>query len=191
MTAQQIHDSYRAQLARIENNKTYSEHAKQVLSAKAYKQAADQLEAARQAEVDTLVRQRASLQRRMFGQVGTADAQTVIARRDANDRAAKLDDPRIAAEALQRAEMEGDTLMAQAIATQAAQNGWSDVLGSYATDRPGFADAANEFNELPDPDDWQFKFRHAGQFIATMPSALANANPGEVDRLAQQDLEAA
>lgn len=191
MTAQHIHDTYRAQLARIESNRTYSDHAKRVLSAKAYKQAAEQLDTLRQAEVDDLVRQRAALQRRMFGQAGTADAQTVIARRDANDRAAKLDDPRIATEALQRAEMEGDTLMAQAIATRAAQHGWGDVLGAYATDRPGFADAANEFNELPDPDDWQFKFRHTGQFIAPAPSSLANANPGEVDRLAAEDLEAA
>lgn len=191
MTARQIHDTYQAQLARIESNRTYSDDAKRAMSARAYKQAAAQLEELRQAEVDTIVRRRAALQRRMFGQAGTADAQTVIARRDANDRAAKFDDPRTATDALQRAEMEGDTLMAQAIASRAAQYGWGDVLSTYATDRPGFAEAAAEFNQLPDPDDIEFKFRHTGQFIAVPPSSLANANPGEVDRLAQQDLEAA
>ncbi|MFJ2741872.1 hypothetical protein ACIO3O_19665 [Streptomyces sp. NPDC087440] len=191
MNRDQIHETYKAQLARIESNRALSDHARKVLSAKAYKQAAAQLEAARQVEIDTLTRQRAALQRRMFGQAGTADAQTVVARRDANDRAAQLDDPRKAADMLQRAEMEGDTLMAQAVAARAAQCGWGDVLTAYSTDRPGFADAAAEFNELPDPDDWQFNFRHTGQFIATPPSSLANANPGEVDRLAQQDLEVA
>ncbi|KWT62847.1 hypothetical protein ADL21_06280 [Streptomyces albus subsp. albus] len=191
MTAQQIHDTYAAQLARIENNRTYSDHAKRVLAAKAYKQAQAQLEEIRQAEVTALTKQRASLQRRMFGRQGDADVQTVIARRDANDRAAKLESPRDATDALQRAEMEGDSLMAQAIATRAAQYGWNDVLTSYAADRPGFTEAVHEFNELPDPDGFEFKFRHTGQFIAPVPSCLASAQPGEVDRLAEDDMEAA
>lgn len=191
MNAQQIHETYQAQLARIENNKTYSDHAKRVLSAKAYKQAAEQLEQTRQAEVDSINKQRAALQRRMFGQAGAADAQTVIARRDANDRAAKFEDRREAAEALQRAEMEGDTLMAQAIATKASQHGWDDVLSAYAADRPGFAEAVAEFNETPNPDDFEWSFRHTGQFIPAAPAALTNANPAEVERLAQQELEAA
>lgn len=191
MTAQKIHDTYAAQLARIEDNRTYSDHAKRVMAAKAYRQAQTQLEEVRQAEVDALTKQRASLQRAMFGRHGTADPSAVIARRDANDRAAKLDDRREAADALQRAEMEGDTLMAQAIATRAAQYGWNDVLSTYAADRPGFTDAAREYNELPDPDDMEFKFRHTGQFIPAVPSSLAAAQPGEVDRLAADDIEAA
>lgn len=191
MNAQQIHDSYQAQLARIESNRTYSTHAKQVLAAKAYKEAQAQLEQVRQAEVDSINRQRAGLERRMFGQQGNADANTVIARRDANDRAAKLEDPQTAADALKRAQMEGDNLMAQAIATRAAQSGWGDVLGTYAADRPGFAEYAQEYNELPDPTDMEWNFRHTGQFIPVAPSSLANAGPAEVDRLAQQELEAA
>ncbi|MEV5353275.1 hypothetical protein [Streptomyces sp. NPDC052693] len=190
MDREQILTAYQRQLERIESSRTYSDHAKRVMSAKAYKEAQGALDQLRQAEVDSLTTRRTQLQRRMFGHEGTADANTVIARRDANDRAAKLDDPRIAQEALHTAQMEGDALMAQAIATRAAQYGWSDVLGAYAGDRPGFQEAAQEYSQLPDPDDWQWKFHHTGQFLAGPPSNLYDASASEIERLAQVDLDA-
>ncbi|MEH0553421.1 hypothetical protein [Streptomyces sp. B21-101] len=189
MNRDQIIDSYTRQLDRIEANRAYSDHAKRVLAAKAYKSAQTALEQLRQAEVDSINTRRSQLQRRMFGHQGTADAQTVIARRDANDRAAKLDNPRTAGELLATAQMEGDDLMAQAIATRAAQSGWNDVLGSYAGDRPGFQQAAEEYSTLPDPEDWKWKFHHTGQFMAGAPRTLSDAAPHEIDRLAQQDLD--
>ncbi|MFE6530033.1 hypothetical protein ACFVMA_13950 [Streptomyces rochei] len=190
MTREQIIAAYSSKLERIEASRTYSDHAKRVMAAKAYKEAQAALDQLRQGEVDSISTRRAQLQRRMFGHPGTADAQTVIARRDANDRAAKLDDPRVAQEALQTAQMEGDDLMAQAIAARAAQSGWSDVLGSYAGGRPGFQEAAEEYSQLPDPDNWQWKFHHTGQFMAGAPSNLRDAQPHEIDRLAAVDLDA-
>jgi hypothetical protein len=190
MTRDQILAAYQRKLDRIESSRTYSDHAKRVMSAKAYKEAQGALEQLRQAEVDSINTRRSQLQRRMFGHQGTADAQTVIARRDANDRAAKLDNPRVAAEMLQTAQMEGDTLMAQAIATRAAQAGWGDVLGAYSADRPGFQQAVEEYNSLPNPDDWQWKFQHTGQFLAGTPRALYDASASEIERLAQVDLDA-
>jgi hypothetical protein len=189
MNRDQILDAYNRKLQRIESSRTYSDHAKKVMAAKAYKEAQGALEQLRQSEVDSINTRRTQLQRRMFGHQGTADAQTVIARRDANDRAAKLDDPRVAGEMLQAAQMEGDDLMAQAIAARAAQFGWGDVLGSYAGGRPGFEEAAQEYSQLPDPDDWQWKFHHTGQFLAGTPSALANAQPHQIDALAEQSLD--
>ncbi|MFF1548725.1 hypothetical protein [Streptomyces sp. NPDC058291] len=189
MNREQILDNYNRQLARIEASRTYSDHAKKVMAAKAYTTAQSALERLRQSEVDSINTRRSQLQRRMFGHQGTADAQTVIARRDANDRAAKLDDPRAAGEMLATAQMEGDDLMAQAIATRAARSGWNDVLGSYASDRPGFQQAAEEYSSLPDPDDWKWKFQHTGQFLAGTPRTLSDAAPHEIDRLAQQNLD--
>jgi hypothetical protein len=190
MNREQILHAYTRKLQQIDSSRTYSDHAKRVLAAKAYKEAQGALDQLRQAEVDTLTTRRSQLQRRMFGHQGSADAQTVIARRDANDRAAKLDDPRVAQDALRTAQMEGDDLMAQAIAARAAQNGWSDVLGSYAGGRPGFEEAAQEYSQLPDPDNWQWKFHHTGQFMAGPPSNLHDAQPHEIDRLAAVDLDA-
>ncbi|MFI6767264.1 hypothetical protein [Streptomyces sp. NPDC050355] len=190
MNRERIQENYARQLARIEGSKVYSDHAKRVMAAKVYKQAQDALNQLRDAEVSQLRTRRSSLQRRMFGAHGDQDPNTVVARRDANDRAGKLEDPREAKAALQRAEMEGDATMAQAIATRAAQNGWGDVLADYTATRPGFTAAAEEFNSLPDPDDWQWKFAHTGQFLAGPPSVLSNASPQEIERLAQQDMEA-
>ncbi|MFJ9858896.1 hypothetical protein ACIRVN_15585 [Streptomyces albogriseolus] len=190
MNREQILHAYTRKLQQIDASRTYSDHAKRVMAAKAYKEAQGALDQLRQAEADSLATRRSQLQRRMFGHQGSADAQTVIARRDANDRAAKLDDPRVAQEALQTAQLEGDDLMAQAIAARAAQSGWGDVLGAYAGARPGFKEAAEEYNQLPDPEDWQFKFRHAGQFLAGPPSNLHDAQPHEIDRLAAVDLDA-
>ncbi|MEV5420279.1 hypothetical protein [Streptomyces albogriseolus] len=190
MNREQILHAYTAKLKQIDSSRTYSDHAKRVMAAKAYKEAQGALDQLRQAEVDSLTTRRSQLQRRMFGHQGSADANTVIARRDANDRAAKLEDPRVAQEALQAAQMEGDDLMAQAIAARAAQYGWGDVLGSYAGSRPGFKEAAEEYSGLPDPDNWQWKFHHTGQFMAGPPSNLHDAQPHEIDRLAAVDLDA-
>ncbi|MEU9581068.1 hypothetical protein [Streptomyces chilikensis] len=189
MNIEQINDAYARKLERIENSRTYSDHAKRVMAAKAYKEAQAALDALRQSEVDSLTSRRTQLQRRMFGHQGAADPQTVIARRDANDRAARLDDPRAAADMLKTAQLEGDDLMAQAIATRAAQAGWGDVLGAYSSNRPGFTEAAQEYQSLPDPDDIGWKFHHTGQFMAAPPSNLNGAKPHEIDRLAEQELE--
>ncbi|WP_037870315.1 hypothetical protein [Streptomyces sp. SPB074] len=189
MTRDQIMNAYTAQLARIQGSNTYSDHAKRVMAAKAFKSTEQQLETLRAGEEKALRDRRASLQRSMFGASGNQDPSNVIARRDANDRAAKLEDPRAAAEALARAEMEGDTTMSQAIATRAAQYGWGDVLSSYTSTRPGFQRAAEEFNGLPDPDDTEFRFRHSAQYYLPMPPSLDGSRPGEVERLAQTSLD--
>lgn len=189
MTRDQIHQSYAAQLARIQGSNTYSDHAKRIMTAKAYKAAEQQLEALRAGEEKALRDRRASLQRSMFGATGNQDPSTVIARRDANDRAAKLDDPRVAADALARAEMEGDTTMSQAIATRAAQYGWGDVLGAYTSTRPGFQRAAEEFNQTPDPDDTEYKFRTAGAYYVPVPPSLDGSKPYEIELLAQTSLD--
>ncbi|MGX9919466.1 hypothetical protein ACWIG4_06385 [Streptomyces sp. NPDC002248] len=189
MTRDQIMNAYTAQLARIQGSSTYSDHAKRVMAAKAFKSAEQQLETLRAGEERALRDRRASLQRTMFGATGDQDPHTVIARRDANDRAAKLEDPRAAAEALARAEMEGDTTMSQAIATRAAQHGWGDVLSIYTTTRPGFQRAAEEFNGLPDPDNAEFRFRHAGQHYLPVPPGLDGSKPFEIERLAQASLD--
>ncbi|WP_328314141.1 hypothetical protein OG432_30370 [Streptomyces sp. NBC_00442] len=191
MNAQQIHDAYQSKLARIENNKTYSDHAKRVMAAKAYKQAQSDLEAQRQAELGQVEAQRAKLQRKMFGNTGATDPNAIAVRRDAVDRAARLDDPRAATDALAAAELSGDDVLAQAIAARAAQFDWTPVIDAYAASRPTFAEAVQEYNDLPGTGDPLFEFRHAGQFMAPTPSVLSSTSDAEISRLAQQEMESA
>ncbi|MFC8491216.1 hypothetical protein ACFUJU_10495 [Streptomyces sp. NPDC057235] len=190
MNRDQLIATYEQQLNRIQGNRMYSDHAKKVLSAQAYKKAQEGLETLRQAELDSLARQRTQLQRRMFGTTSSSsDPNAVIARRDANDRAARLDDPREAATALQRAERDGDTVLAQAIAARASEWGWTDVLDTYAADRPGFVRDVEEWNALPDAEDIGWKLGHTAQFIAPTPPGFDGAHLASIDWYAQQSLD--
>ncbi|WP_406306280.1 hypothetical protein OHA61_34205 [Streptomyces sp. NBC_00885] len=193
MNVQQINDNYARQIERIENNRTYSDHAKKVMAAKAFKQAQDAMEQIRQQELKAIEDRREQLQRKMFGrESGSADAQTVLARRDANDRAAQIENPRVAAEMLKKAQREGDHIYAQALAAHAADFGWSDVLTSYADHQPGFREAAKEFNQLPDTSATsEWRMHHTFAHVVVPPSAIADASPHQVAELAAQELEAA
>ncbi|GAA3037050.1 hypothetical protein [Streptomyces glomeratus] len=189
MTRDQIIAAYNAKLSRIQASRTYSDHAKKVMAAKAYTEAQGAMDKLRQQEVDAIEGRREALQRKMFGRDNVADAQTVIARRDANDRAAKLDNPRLAAEQLQTALREGDTTMAQAIAQRANEWGWSDVLGTYADTRPGFREAAEEYNSLPQTSGSDWSVHHSFAHVAPLPSILGNANMAQVLGYAEQSLD--
>lgn len=190
MNREQIFDNYNRQIERIEASRVYSDHAKKVMAAKAYTAAQGALEELRQQEVKAIEGRREQLQRKMFGRENTADAQTVIARREANDRAAKLDNPRVAAEQLRTAVRQGDHTMAQAIAQQAATFNWSDVLEAYADHQPGFRENVEEFNQLPDTSGGSnWGLQHGLSHVLPMPSILGHVSPAQAHGYAEQDLE--
>ncbi|MBT2488794.1 hypothetical protein J7E96_09715 [Streptomyces sp. ISL-96] len=192
MNREQIQDNYARQIERIENNRTYSEHAKRVMAAKVYQQSQTAMEQLRQQEIQAINNRREQLHRKMFGRENSADAQTVIARRDANDRAAQIDNPRIAAEKLQEALRQGDHTMAQALAQHAAGWGWSDVLTAYGDSQPGFREHVEEYNQLPDTSgssDWAV--HHTFAHVVVPPNVISDAAPHQIEHLAAQELEAA
>ncbi|MBP2581640.1 hypothetical protein J3A78_002118 [Streptomyces sp. PvR006] len=190
MSRDHVMSAYQQQLDRIQRNRTYSDHAKKVLSAQAYKKVQAELETLRKAELDSVAQERTRLQRRMFGATSPlSDPNAVIARRDANDRAAKLNDAREAADALERAERDGDTVLAQAVASRAAEYGWGDVVGSYAASRPGFSSDVEEWNQLPDTEDFAWKFSHTAQFVAPTPPGFDGSRSSSLDWYAQQSLD--
>jgi len=189
MTREQILDAYNAKLKRIQNNRVYSDHAKQVMAAKAYKEAQDALDQLRDNTIAQLRTRRADLQRRMFGYADSNDPNALLARRNATDRANQLDDPRTAADELRHALDQGDSILARAIAKRAADYGWGDVLDAYADTRPDFRRLAEEYNTTPDPDDKHWAVTHAFNHVAPPPASLITLQAHEIDRLAQQDLD--
>lgn len=191
MNREQILDAYNAKLERIQNNRVYSDHAKQVMAAKAYKEAQSALDQLRDNTAAQLRTRRADLQRRMFGHVDSNDPNAILARRNATDRANQLDDPRTAADELRHALDQGDSILARAIAKRANEWGWGDVLDAYADTRPDFRRLAEEFNTTPDPDDKRWAISHSFNHVAPPPASLITLQAHEIDRLAQQDLEAA
>ncbi|MFJ6500867.1 hypothetical protein [Streptomyces virginiae] len=191
MNAEQIRATYQQQLDRIQNNRAYSDHARQVLAAKAWSQAAQQLEQVRQSELADLAGRRDRLNRKMFGSTGTADPNTMLARRDAADRAAAIDNPRIAADMLERAARDGDHTLAQAVAAHANSYGWTEVVDQYAAGNPEFAEAAQEWNDLPGTGDQFWETKHGMTFLLPKPGTLDRLSDSQAHALAAEDMEAA
>lgn len=70
------------------------------------------------------------------------DANSIMLRRDASDRARKLDTERDALAALQDAVNDGDESMAHAIGTRARNNGWVNVAEAWQAAHPETAGSA-------------------------------------------------
>lgn len=173
----------------INSNRSLSTEAKRIAIARAYRDARDRVNAAGQAVLEQVTSERNRLARKLFGHEGDADPNTVIVRRDAADRAAKLTDPNEALRAMQRAEANGDTHLAQAIAAQAQANMWSDVVSSYLSARPEAADAAQRLAELPNPDDGAWRLTHAMTYSVMQPQELGGIPEYQVDALADTVLD--
>jgi hypothetical protein len=177
------------QVERINAQRSLSSEAKRIAIAKAYRDTRNQIQAAGQAVLDHVTTERARLSRKLFGYEGEADPNTVIVRRDAADRAAKLTNPHEAQRALERAEANGDTHLAQAIAGQAQANMWSDVVSSYLGAHPEAGQAAQQLAELPDPNDGAWRIRHAMTYSVMPPTELGGMPDYQVDRLADTVLD--
>lgn len=78
------------------------------------------------------------LQRQIYGTAGTSP-DAVISFRDAQERADRIDDPRDALTAMNRALLNQDAGMAQALLGRAIDQGWSDVSSAYAAENPARA----------------------------------------------------
>jgi len=177
------------QVEQINSRRSLSDEAKRIAIARVYRDTRNQIQAAGQAVLDHVTSERARLSRKLFGYEGTADAQTVIVRRDAADRAAKLTDPDEAQRALERAEANGDVHLAQAIAGQAQANMWGDVVNSYLNAHPEAGEAAQQLQQLPNPDDGAWRMRHAMTYSVMPPQELGGLSDYQVDALADTVLD--
>lgn len=184
-----INDRLASEVARINGRQSLSDQGKQIAIAKAYRTARDQAQAMRQAELDRVTSERAKLSRRLFGHEGVADAQTVIVRRDAADRAAKLGSAEEAQAALRMAEVNGDTHLAQAIAGQSYANGWRGVVQSWIEANPQASATNEQLSQLPDPNDGKWKLQQAITYSVAQPAELGGMPDYHVDRLADTVLD--
>ncbi|MEE1819332.1 hypothetical protein PUR59_30500 [Streptomyces sp. SP18ES09] len=193
-TADEIRHSLTASAARINGQKDLTPHAKRVMLARAYVEARDGIDALREKETKDIQRERQQLERRLFGTTGfNPDPQLLIAKRDADDRAAKYETPAEARRALQRAERDGDSLLAKAIASRAADwSGdpqWGALVREYVAERPAEAETLKAMQELPDTDDAVFRLQQAMRYGIATPDGLGEAHRHSVDMLARQPLD--
>ncbi len=179
------------QIEQIRGRRELSAEAKRIAIARVYREARDSITAMRQEAEEQVRGERTKLHRKLFGYEGEADVQTVIARRDAADRASKLDDPHAAETALRKAEMHGDTHMAQAIAAHAQEQAWGTVLDTYVSSRPEAAATAEALHALPNPDDGMWRMEQAMTYSVMQPTELDGMPDYSVNALAASDLDVA
>lgn len=194
MTPDEIRQQLDAKAARIHALNDLAPHAKQTLLARAYVEAREALNRAREEETQGIEIQRRKLDRKLFGNDGNPlDAAAAINRREANDRAAKLDTADQALQAMQRAERDGDTVMAKAIAARAAElsldPSWAGVLQTYVQDKPHEAETLNAMRQLPDTSSTEFQVRQAMTYMVVQPQGLDARSEWEVDSIAARVLD--
>ena len=188
-------DSIRAErdrtIARVRGRRDLTAQAKQVSIARAHQDAERKMAALLEENTASYHRQRAFLERRLFGG-DDSTGYSAMSARDAREKAAKLSDPREAQEAFQRAQRAGDTDMVKAIAARAADLSqvpvlgavWQPIVSAYAESSPSKRDTYEELASMRQPNsqgDWSYAL--------DTPSELGRLSAGQVMQLAGSDLE--
>jgi hypothetical protein len=192
MNADDIRQQFNTKTDAIKAKRDLTPRAKQTLLARAFVEARDALAELKQRDADQVNRQREKLERQLFGTTGfNPDPQAIIARRDANDRAAKYETPAEATAAMRRAERDGDRILAKAIASRAADwsgdPAWAHIVHTYVADKPQEADTLRALQDLPDTGDAVWQMRKAIEYSVGAPDGVDIAR---ADTQASQPLDA-
>jgi hypothetical protein len=100
------------------------------------------------AEQQTYVKDlRTKVERELLG-TQPMDAQSVLLRRDAADRARRIADEKEALAVLEDATRSGDDSLAHAVGYRARNSGWINALDAYREAQPGSADTATALAKL-------------------------------------------
>ncbi|PZS26319.1 MAG: hypothetical protein DLM59_18505 [Pseudonocardiales bacterium] len=173
--ADQIRENLDGLAKRIGDDPRLSDAAKRTRTARLYLQAKEQMDQLTAGHAKAAAEHRLKLTRKAFGfddvsGFGAMDRATVAASyRDAQDRVAKITEPREAQALLDRAERGGDELLSRAVAAHAAESGWADVLGAYTQTRPGQAAAIDQLQQAQAEGGTRSLFA----WVVPMPSALS------------------
>jgi hypothetical protein len=170
----------------LRSNTSLSEKGRRVEMAKATVEARKMVDRVK-AEVVTARKQtRDQLVRHLFGLApGEGD---ILAMRDAQDRAAKLETHEAASGALRQAQLAGDRSMAKAITHHAVTNGWTGVVDQYVDGLPvtESTPVALSLQKLAAvPAGRNTTAADSAVFHLRLPSELFGAHDSDLERLAQ------
>lgn len=189
-TPDSIRDDLDRKVRHIRDRRDLTPTAQRVAIARAYQDAQQKMERVQAADSERYHRDRARLERQLFGGEDTFGADAVN-RRQAREMAAQLTDPQQAATAYQRALRDGDKAYARAIASHAADQAsiplfgaaWGKVVEQYTQGSPARAEAHEQLSKLREPGkstDWTY--------IVPSPSELGRLTAGQVVALAESEL---
>ncbi|WP_156750091.1 hypothetical protein [Mycobacterium sp. E2479] len=179
-----IRGSFAREAATIRNSSKYSDEGRAQQLAKsllAHRKQAAALRANFSADNEDV---RSVSVSRLFGLPKNSDAATVIAYRDAADRAVKLADAHEAKATLTRAIEMGDSLMARAIAGHAERRKWGAVTDAYAA-HAGLEDDLADLRSVPTGG--LLKTGLNALFAVPTPAELHRTTDNELQRIADGD----
>jgi len=148
-----IQRKYLARRDQIANDPTLSDVGRRRASARTWKATKDEITALRQDQADAAQQEAAQKLRSLFG-VNSSNPATVIAYRDAQDRAAQVKSPAEAMDLYARAQRNGDDMLAKAVAERAwhatsdLTPAWAQIVESYLIERPAAKATADRICQL-------------------------------------------
>lgn len=140
-SAAQVKDAHRAARQAILNDDMISDKAREDRLEALNKDTRAKLDGIKADQESYVKGLRAQLEKKFRGDQPT-DASSILLRRDAADRARKINDRQEAMEVLQDAVNNGDAEMAHAVGTKARSLAWLDVAEAYTAAHPDTADSA-------------------------------------------------
>lgn len=185
--AEQIRQRADDQIARITARTDLTVDAKRSAAAKVYKPAAEQIQQMLDQHVAKVKAHKEDLARKAFGSDRAADPATAMARRQARQQAATVEDARQAAEMIRNAQFDGDKELARAVAATAFERGWHDAVDVWNADgsNNAYMQHVIELVQMPDTNDAVWRMNVAQAYAKPMPGILDGLKPHEISRAAE------
>lgn len=187
--AEQIRQQAEDTIARISARTDLTTDAKQAAAARIYKPAAEQIQQALDQHIAKVKAHKQQLADKAFGSDRSTDPATAMARRQARQMAATVEDKRQATEMLRNAKFDGDDNLARAVAAVSFERGWDEVCDVWNED--GRHDNAirhlREIRTMPDTNDAVWRMNVAQSYAKPMPGILDGLKPHEISRAAETE----
>lgn len=148
--AEGVQDSWNRTIKDVNADETLSATGKRDKLDSEYTQLKGHLDALRAKEVDLIAAKQQSLEKSLFGLPAAtiADPNRTIAYRDAQERAARLQDHNDARELYDFAMLSEDKILAGAIIAKALANGWPSIVNDYTSRHPAAREDLADLNEI-------------------------------------------
>lgn len=187
--ADQVRQNANAAIQRISARKDLTPEAKRSAAAKVYKPAAEQIQQALNQHIEMVKAHKQKLADKAFGSDRSTDPATAMARRQARQMAATIDDMRDAEKMIRDAQFDGDEHLARAAAAVAFERGWDNAVDVWNSD--GRNDNAMrhliELRQMPDTNDAVWRINVAQSYSQPMPGILDGLKDHEISRAAETE----
>jgi hypothetical protein len=172
-SAGQIVASYQNALARVRSDETLSPAGKSEAILSLYREAKSRLDGMREREPRVIQQRIAELERTLFGGASFSDTAT-ISRRDAGDRADRVESDDDAVTMYRRARTDDDSALTRALLRRGIGAGWRALLNAHVAAEPLDGDRITELVELRElAEDAGAMFIAASHYAIGVPSEIA------------------